>query len=316
MSVALSFATIAFVAGCTNVGVAASASPGGSVAASVAVVSTANSAAPSSTAAVSEQPTVAATASATPIKTTKPAKSPRASQPNGPAMANLTVTKFVTDLDRLVLAQPAPARVTVKNDGAGDAATFELGITYTDGAGGGYIPPATVDGLAAGESVQLTIDIAPLTAGSLTFTATADAGSAVPESNEDDNSTTLAIVAVDLPNIGFIDPPFSLIQLAGESGYRMDYNYSNLGDVEITTPFINSIEWSSSRASGTFPSGDCCATMNGMHWGPGGSVQSNEGPYSFPEAGKYTVVVTLDAENAVDESNESDNQQSYEITVP
>jgi hypothetical protein len=251
-----------------------------------------------------------------PSKPTKPPKSPKPTQPTGPAVPNLIVTKFTTDEDRFVVDIHAQVRVTVKNDGTADAGPFDLGISFTDGVGGGGITPTSVDGLAAGDSIQLTIVISPLAAGNLTYTATADAGDSVAESNEDDNTGTLAIAVVDLPNIGFFDEPFKIVQLPGETGYRLQYNYKNLGDVTVETIFTISFDWSSINASGNFPADDCCGTSHGMHWGPGAETLSNNGPFNFPTGGDYTVTVTLDSANVVEESDETDNKQSAQVTVP
>jgi len=227
----------------------------------------------------------------------------------------LAVTKFVTDLDQFVLGQSAPARITIKNDGTADSSSFDLGITYTDGLGGGQLKSTFVDGIAAGESVQISVNIAPLVAGDLTFTATADSGEVVAESNENDNALTLRATAVELPNISFGDDSLEIAQLPGETGYRIEFNYTNSGDVTITTEFRIALEWSSVLSSGSFPSDSCCDTNHGMAWGPGARVYSQPGPYNFPEAGTYTVTVTLDADNGIQESNETDNVQTTTVTL-
>jgi len=264
-------------------------------------------------------PTAAASpgATANAPKTPKPPKSATPAVATGPALPNLTVSKFTTQVDRVVVGQPAQGHVTIKNEGSADALQFDLGITISDAesGGGGGFQPITVDGLAAGESVQVSVNISPPAAGHFTYTATADSRNAIVESSEDDNTLTLEATAVVLPNISFFDAPFIVKQLDGETGYRMAFNYTNSGPVTITTPFENSFTWSSSVESGTFQSESCCSTSHGMDWGSGAQSFSQPGPYNFPQAGTYTVVVTLDAKNVVEESDETDNTQSYTVTV-
>ncbi len=96
-----------------------------------------------------------------PPKPTNPPKSVAPTEPPGPSLPNLIVTKFVTDAERVVVGQHTDARVTIKNEGTEDAGTFDVGISYSrdDGLGLGSYSGMPIDGLAAGESVQVTVNI-------------------------------------------------------------------------------------------------------------------------------------------------------------
>ena len=128
-----------------------------------------------------------------------PTPPPTAPPPTGPSLANLVITKFVAANDPIVVGVKTNGRVTIKNEGTADAGPFELswGFAGDSGGGGGNLPQP-VDGLAAGDSVQLTVDLSLDFDGGYTFTATADSGKVIAESNEDDNTATLHVTAISL----------------------------------------------------------------------------------------------------------------------
>src|SRR5689334_17893838 len=173
--------------GCTSVTTGPTDAPSGGASVVPSQVASPSASVPASPSVESVPPT-SALESSPPTKTPKPPKSARPSQPSGPPAPNLVITKFVTDDDQFVVDIHSQVRITIKNEGTVDAGLFELGISFTDGVGGGGITPTPVDGLAAGESFQIPIIINPLAPGNVTYTATADSGDAVSESNEDDNS--------------------------------------------------------------------------------------------------------------------------------
>lgn len=253
-----------------------------------------------------------------PAKTPKPPKS-TPSQPSGPALPNLAVSKFITDADHLIVGQNASARVTVANDGSADAGKFNLSISFTGGGdgggGGGGSLPTVVDGLAAGDSVQVTVKIASFEPGDLTYTATADSGNAIAESNEDDNTATLSLSAVALPNLAWGPAGFSVSRYPGQDGWELDVDVKNDGAADDVDNFAISFAFSSGTASGTFPDLSCCNEYGPPSLAVGGHQTEGVGIFQFPTSGTYTVTATLDSGNKVTESNESDNTFTYQVTT-
>ncbi|HEY5489187.1 MAG TPA: CARDB domain-containing protein, partial [Candidatus Limnocylindrales bacterium] len=255
-----------------------------------------------------------------PSKTPKPPKT--APPSTGPSLPNLVITKFVAANDPILVGAKTNGRVTIKNDGTADAGPFALGWGFSadEGGGGGGNVPQPVDGLAAGDSVQLTVDLSLDFAGGFTFTATADSGNVITESNEDDNTATLHVTAVSEPNLVWPDGGFSVTaDTAGNGGYDLNYQAQNSGTADTTVSFQISFAWSNSLASGTFPAEDCCFAGPGTEDTlPAGqlSTQYSVQSYQFPSQGTYTVVATLDASNVIPESNEADNTATYDVTVP
>lgn len=237
-------------------------------------------------------------------------------------MANLVITKFVAATDPIVAGAKTDGRVTIKNEGTADAGPFDLsyGFSADDGSSFGGHVPQPVDGLAAGESVQLTVDLSLDDAGSYTFTATADSDQVISESNEDDNSTTLQVTAISQANLVWPDGAFSVTaDTAGNGGYDLNYQVHNSGTADTTVSFNITFEWSSALSSGTFPTEDCCFAGPGTDVGlaaGGSSTSYSVVGYHFPSAATYTVVATLDSDNVIQESNEDDNKATYQVTVP
>ena len=259
-------------------------------------------------------------ATAKPPKTPKPPKSATPSQPTGPAMANLIITKFITDAEQIVAGAHTNARVTVKNDGTADAAPFDIGVGYgrDDGLGVGGYSPVPVDGLAAGESVQVTVSISLDDAGAVTFTATADSGDVITESNEDDNSSTLSKTAVSLPNLAWGAKAFAATPYpGGVSGYDLDYDILNTGTADVTQIIAIEVAYSSADGTtGTFGGQYCCDIYQPPVLGAGKEQTHGVGIYNFPRPGTYSMVATLDPDNAIAESNETDNVTTYTVVVP
>ena len=276
----------------------------------------ASSAAP--TLAASEPPASLSPATLAPAKTPKPPKT--APPSTGPSLPNLVITKFVAANDPIQAGVKTSGRVTIKNEGTADAGPFDLSWGFSgDAGGGGGNRPQPVDGLAAGDSVQLTVDLSVDFAGGDTFTATADSGNVITESNEDDNSATLHVTVISLANLAWPDGGFSLTPNPDVGGYDINFQVQNSGTADAPQ-FKISFAWSSSLSSGTFPTADCCVggpqgTLGGIAAGAV-SGQTSVESYNFPAPGTYTVVATLDPNNVIPESNEDDNTATYQVTVP
>ena len=242
-------------------------------------------------------------------------KPPKATSPTGPALANLVVSKFVSDDDEFTVGVPSQVRITIKNEGLADAAPFDLGISFTDGVGGGGMTPTAVDGLAAGESVQLPIVISPLAAGNLTYTATADARNVVPESNEDDNTATLSESVMEaLPNLVFDSFTLTPDEL-NAGGFDITFVVGNAGRTDVNGLFEVGFTWAAATGGiGALTEVQCCYADPKLS--PGATSQSGESPVFFPSSGTYIVTAALDASSEVGESDETDNYATASVNVP
>ena len=253
-----------------------------------------------------------------PSKTPKPPKT--APPSTGPSLPNLVITKFVAATDPIQAGVKTDGRVTIKNEGTADAGPFDLGYGFSadDGSSFGGNSPLPVDGLAAGDSIQLTVNLSLDVGGGYTFTARADSNKAITESNEDDNSTTLHVTVSSLPNLVFTDGVSVTVDTQGNGGYDINYQVQNTGTAATTVSFTITFAWSSSLASGTFPSEDCCfagpGTEDGLAAG-GVSAHYSVSGYNFPSPATYTFVATLDSTDVIQESNEDDNTATYQVTV-
>ena len=253
-----------------------------------------------------------------PSKTPKP---PTTAPPStGPSLPNLVIAKFVAANDPIQAGVKTNGRVTIKNEGTADAGPFDLGWGFSadEGGGGGGNRPQPVDGLAAGDSVQLTVDLSLDLGGGYTFTATADSGNVIAESNEDDNSATLHVTAVSDVNLVWPEGAFSVTPDVDLGGYDLNFQAQNTGTAPTTMSFSIGFAWSSSLASGTFPSEDCCfggpGTVEILAAGALSTQYAVQG-YSFPSPATYTVVATLDSTNIIPESDETDNTATVQVDV-
>jgi hypothetical protein len=251
---------------------------------------------------------------AQPTKTPKPPKSAPPSQPTGPAGTNLVVTKFVADDEQFVVGIHSQARVTIKNVGTVDAGSFDLGVSFTDGVGGGGITPTAVDGLAAGESIQVSIIIAPLVPGNFTYTATADARNVVAETDETDNTATLSRKVVSAINLTFV-PGSAAVERNDDGSYTPEVEVENTGSSDLNDHFVVGITWKSTTDSGTFSDLTCCS-HNAPILKAGSSVSLTLSSVQFPMAGGYVVTFAIDPNDEIAESDEHDNVDFVPINVP
>jgi hypothetical protein len=267
----------------------------------------------------STQPTLVPSASvptATSLKTPKP---PKATSSAGSGQANLVIAKFSADADPFVAFVDTRGRVTVKNIGSADAGSFSIGVSYErdDGLGYGSYSGVPVDGLDAGDSVQVEVDLSLQDTGAITFTAKADADGAIGESNEDDNTATLSVTALKA-QANLVFDSFSLtVDTLNAGGYGLNYRLRNSGTANVTDFIEISFTWAASFSgdTGTFPEQQCCYA-HGPTFVPGDSMGESYGPVYFPQADSYVVTAAADPANDIQESDESDNYATDAVTVP
>jgi hypothetical protein len=256
------------------------------------------------------------------VATPKPSKSPKPPKVTpspGAAGPNLVVTKFVADADPFVSGVDAHGHVTIKNAGSVDAGSFSVGVSYQrdDGLGEGSYSAVPVDGLAAGDSVQVPVTLTLQDTGAITFTATADSGDAVVESNENDNTKTLSVNAVAaLPNL--VIDEFSLTVDPSNAGmFTLNYTVRNAGTADVNDLVDLAFNWvaSGSGQTGLFLPTKCCPD-HGPKLAAGDSASGKEGPFQLPSGDTYTVTAAVDPDNKIQESDETDNYATDSANVP
>ncbi len=252
-------------------------------------------------------------------RSSKPSKPPKSAAPSGSNLPNLVITKFVASDDRIATGSPTSARVTIKNVGTADADGFDLGVSFSENTGlsAGAYSPTAVDGLAAGESVQVTVNLSLSDPGDYTFTAQADANDDIVESNEDDNTKTLVTSAVTLSNLRFggVDGFYITLDPYTDSRYTLNMVIANDGPGDINTGFkIGFTYYYGAAGSGTLDPFQVTREQLPIIPAHGESYNALSG-VTLP-SGDVIVYAFLDAENVIDESNEEDNDARYDITVP
>jgi len=209
--------------------------------------------------------------------------------------------------------------LTIKNTGTVDADSFDVSISYArdDGLGVGASSPYTVDGLAAGDSVQVTVNLSLADAGTYAFTAQVDVDDVVAESNEQDNTKTLSAIAVSLPNLAWGPDGFTVFpDLTGNGKYQFGMDIADTGTADVNDAFQVGFHYYVDPAgSGTLDPFDCCTD------GPilAGSARSfglglSRGISLDP--GHYVIYATLDSKGNIAETNEDDNEDQFTIDVP
>jgi subtilase family serine protease len=215
------FATIFLVvatAGCASIGPSASETPASSAPPSV----EAPSAVASTPAAATIKPTKKprkTNAVATAEATASPTESASVAGPN------IAVTGFVSITDRILVGAQSSGRVSLLNDGPLEVGQFYVGVTWVgaDGLSQGFSSPVSVGGMVPGQSLDITVDLSLSDPGDVIFTASADTDNVLQESNEEDNTKTLSITAVSLPNLTFGMAEFDITD-AGSTPSGIDQN--------------------------------------------------------------------------------------------
>ena len=202
---------------------------------------------------------------------------------------------------------PIEVTVTIRNVGPEAAPASQVEIRYTT-ADGSLAATAPVPTLAPGEETVIALDVATdgLT-DTLTLYAVADAGDAVPESDEDNAVfTTVALRAG--PDLALFPEDLAITPETPEPGQSFDLliNARNLGETDVT-----SFEYRVTRI-GAGPD-EVLAT------GTGGPVAAGAAfPISLSlslDEGDHTLEVELDPNATVDEENEANNRATLGFFV-
>lgn len=219
--------------------------------------------------------------------------------------ADLVITAFSVSPTQPVQGQPATIRITVRNQGTGAAAEGFV-VQWKSDKNSPTGPADTVPGLAAGASTTVVLTYSFPKAGNFTTVATVDTGNAVDETNESNNLEILSVSVTpaqpDLLITGFTINPASPV--AGLPA-TIKLTVKNQGG-GAAGGFV--VQWKSAQNA---PSGPAVPVV-GLAAGASTVVQFT---YTFPQAGNFTTVATVDTDKSVPETNENNNLAILSITV-
>jgi CARDB len=245
----------------------------------------------------------------------KPSPKPRPSATAKPSAPNLVVSKFTSDVNQLAPNVPTNFNATVKNVGSTDAAAFQVVVTYSPKGSTDVtaLDAQSVDGLAAGQSVQLTFTSSFSPVVDFVFTAFADSADTVTESDEGDNTRTLELSTASLPNLKFDPDGVTTRTCIGgpDQNVQFAFTVDNLGTADVTKPFSIAITWyMGGTSSGALDSETVIGSI------PAGTGFEDEPCRTLPGSGAYEVHFLLDANHVIDESNEDDNAIKVDVDIP
>gem|GEM_PF-310183 len=230
-------------------------------------------------------------------------------------LPNLVLSEFTitnqNDETTLQVGDQAFFNLTIMNNGT-LSTTTGFTISYTIG---NEVFTSTYDNvLAAGATIMETVEIeGPSAPGSLTVTAKLDSEEVIEESNENDNSLEATVTIIDesteLPNL--VLQEFTITNTDGESEVEFGEElFGNLIIVNNGTVDINETFKFSLMADGETETFDFEL--------PIAAGQTLTLPFDVgiaDEAGEFEFTITLDSDDQIVESDESDNSGIVTIVI-
>lgn len=234
---------------------------------------------------------------------------------NNAASRSLTVNAPATSaadlaVEKLEIAPALPVqnsetilKASIVNQGGTDVAT-PFTVEFKDGDT--VLHAFTVPSLAAGQRSELNLTV-NLTAGDHTISVTADAGNAIAESSETNNT------AVKQINVKSDATPADLTV----ASITMDKTTANVLDNVVFTAAV--YNGGTTAAENFF----IRILINGETLGedykvsslPGGGTFNLQIPYQVTKEGTNTIQIIVDAQNNVAESDETNNAGTFEFTA-
>jgi subtilase family serine protease len=210
-----------------------------------------------------------------------------------PSGADLVVSTLTHSPANPTTADRITVTAVVRNSGGADAVASTLSLSA-----GGSTTTHSIPVLAAGATSTVTRSVGPLTAGTYTFSATADVNGTVAESNESNNVKTDSFAVTGLPDL-IVD----------------SLTHSPLNPTTADTITIRAVVkniGSGSAVASTLKIGTETYSFPALAAGASSSQNRVVGPLSAQE---WSVTATADLNNVVAESNESNNTKTDSWTV-
>ncbi|MFC1660566.1 CARDB domain-containing protein [Gemmatimonadota bacterium] len=189
----------------------------------------------------------------------------------------------------------------VRNDGDAPAEASVLRLEMT----GVSTTTHDVPVLGSGQSYEVQRSLGTLSEGSYTVTATADGGGAVEESNETNNQSTESFVVADAPRPDLVVSSLthSPSAVTTNDAVTLKAVVKNDGNAAAAASVLRLELAGASTTTHTVPA-----------LGPGQTYEVQR-PLGTLSAGGHTATATADDGDAVEESNETNNQRTHTFTV-
>ena len=251
--------------------------------------------APTRTTAAPTRTTAAAAPTNTPVPPPPPTNTP---VPPPPGQPDLIISELYVDPANPAYGASGAAYFTIRN--RGNAQAGQSVLYYQWGPGGSEVGQAQVPALPAGAEHSLGANVGPFYSSFSVWGAT-DAGSAVTESNEDNNRRTFMVnvAAAALPDLTIVELSLNPWPYWGqESDARI--TVANIGSGDAGS-FQLQYFWAESEA--------CWWPMDPLPAGAEVTVSCHVGPFWYP----FNTYAYADVGAEVTESSDDNNRQDLYV---
>lgn len=232
---------------------------------------------------------------------------------SNPQLPNLTVSSFTaTNEDggtEIKVGQKVKLNVTISNSGTVPVSSaFNVAFKKGDADAGSQSFSETIQASGTG-TLSFTLTDAETAAGTVSFTVTLDSDGSIAESNETDNTGSVSIEVIQpLPNLKVKSfsasaPDSDLIEIGKAFDFLIEIE--NAGEAATEGSFMVSFSGTDYSVSGTIADAIAAGTSS--------SFTLSGDP--FQAVGDVEITATVDSDNAITESDETDNTLSSTISV-
>jgi hypothetical protein len=219
-----------------------------------------------------------------------------------PPAVDLVVTDLTVNPQIPLAGQQTTVSITVVNQGSVAAGPFRVDFTPALLAAG---IPRQVTGLAAGASTTLTLPYTWTNAGFFDTSATVDAGGAIAESDESNNSSLLRVMSVpNLPDLVITDAVVSPSQVFSGTSVTATITVKNQGFTNAGNFAVRWQPWLLGTPVST--------QVNGLSPGASATVSLSS---VFSATGIFIGAAGADPLNSVAEIDEGNNSHATNVTV-
>ena len=217
----------------------------------------------------------------------------------GISLPDLSVSNLVVPSNPQV-GTTYPVNFTVTNSGSANAGSFL--VSLMDGTIS--IGQQTITSLASGQNTTVSFNWTPTITGLRTINATADVNNAITESNETNNNITqqVTVGTAGLPDLSVSNLIVPSNPQVGTT-YPVNFTVTNSGSANAGSFLVSLMD-------GTISIGQ--QTITSLASGQNTTVSFNWTPTI---TGLRTINATADVNNAITESNETNNNITQQVTV-
>jgi len=221
--------------------------------------------------------------------------------------SELRVTDLTVPSGNVTVGQPVIINATVTNVSAVDAPAFSIdlykGLAAAPGVGQAGDVTCGVSGLVSGASTVCSGTVTYSTTGAFKVWAQADTQNAVAEINEANNTKGPATITVTLPDLAITSLSVPAGSLTVNQPVTVTATVTNNGAVAAGA-FAVDLYKDLPGAPSVSQSGDVTCAVSGL---AAGASTTCSGTVTYAAAGSFSVWAQADTQNAVAETNESNN---------